>query len=122
MQDPINPMSQRSPSCRSYRGDSVDGPDLHLLHPAALESRAPLQVLAAAGQVECEALQWTKCQKFALIVFGFIGTLYSNVTSLKVCSHLGNTARSLVNTVYVQALASLHRLRALLARKLSTDM
>ena len=79
-----------------------------------------LQVLAAAGQVECEALQWTKCQKFALIVFGFIGTLYSNVTSLKVCVHLGNTARSLVTTVYLQALASLHRLRALLARKLST--
>ena len=48
----------------------------------------PLQVLAAAGQVECEALQWTKCQKFALIVFGFIGTLYSNVTSLKVCGLL----------------------------------
>ena len=43
-----------------------------------------MQVLAAFGQVECEGLQWTKAQKFALIVLGFIGTLYSNVTSLKV--------------------------------------
>lgn len=43
-----------------------------------------VQVLAAFGQVECEGLQWGKAQKFALIVLGFIGTLYSNVTSLKV--------------------------------------
>ncbi|KAK9846459.1 hypothetical protein WJX81_004321 [Elliptochloris bilobata] len=46
-------------------------------------SAAFVQVLAAARQVECERLQWIKIQKFALIVFGFIGTLYSNVTSLK---------------------------------------
>lgn len=78
-------------------------------------------MLAAAGQVECEALQWTKCQKFALIVFGFIGTLYSNVTSLKVCGRFHTIlAGDGLSAVCLQALASLHKLKAMLARNLST--
>ena len=40
--------------------------------------------MASAGAVEAEPLSWGKSKKFALIVFGFIGTLFSSVTSLKV--------------------------------------
>ena len=40
--------------------------------------------LAIGRIVEAEELQWGKAQKFALIVFGFIGTLFSSVTSLRV--------------------------------------
>ena len=46
-----------------------------------------VRTLAAAGAVECEPLQTEKAKKFALIVFGFIGTLFASVTSLKVCPH-----------------------------------
>lgn len=38
-----------------------------------------------AGLIEAEGLEWEKSKKFALIVGGFIGTLFSNVTSLRVC-------------------------------------
>lgn len=37
-----------------------------------------------AGFIEAEGLEWGKSKKFALIVAGFIGTLFSNVTSLRV--------------------------------------
>lgn len=40
--------------------------------------------LATVGTVEAETLKWDKCKKFALIVFGFIGTLFASVTSLRV--------------------------------------
>ena len=40
--------------------------------------------MAVAGVVEAEPLQAEKARKFALIVFGFIGTLFASVTSLKV--------------------------------------
>jgi len=40
---------------------------------------------AMAGVIEAEGLEWEKSKKFALIVAGFIGTLFSNVTSLRVC-------------------------------------
>lgn len=40
--------------------------------------------MAVAGAVEAEPLCWAKSKKFALIVFGFIGTLFASVTSLKV--------------------------------------
>ena len=40
--------------------------------------------MASTGAVEAEPLSWSKSKKFALIVFGFIGTLFSSVTSLKV--------------------------------------
>ena len=40
--------------------------------------------MATSGVVEAEPLSWGKSKKFALIVFGFIGTLFSSVTSLKV--------------------------------------
>jgi len=39
--------------------------------------------MAVAGAVEAEPLSWNKSKKFALIVFGFIGTLFASVTSLK---------------------------------------
>ena len=39
--------------------------------------------LASAGVVECEKLEKAKAKKFALIVFGFIGTLFANVSTLK---------------------------------------
>lgn len=57
---------------------------LHCQQQRCVDWPTRVQVLAAFGQVECEGLQWAKAQKFALIVLGFIGTLYSNVTSLKV--------------------------------------
>jgi GDP-mannose transporter len=38
---------------------------------------------AAAGVVECEPLEAGKARKFALIVVGFIGTLFANVTALR---------------------------------------
>ncbi|BDA41519.1 GDP-fucose transporter 1 [Coccomyxa sp. Obi] len=38
---------------------------------------------AMAGFIEAEGLEWGKSKKFALIVAGFIGTLFSNVTSLR---------------------------------------
>lgn len=38
--------------------------------------------LAAAGIVECEPLSTTKSKQFAVIVAGFIATLYANVTAL----------------------------------------
>ena len=41
--------------------------------------------LAVTGAVEAEPLEPEKAKKFALIVFGFIGTLFSSVTSLRVC-------------------------------------
>ena len=47
-----------------------------------------VKLSAIAGVVDAEPLEWEKAKKFALIVFGFIGTLFSNVTSLRV------TARS----------------------------
>jgi hypothetical protein len=40
-----------------------------------------------AGFIEAEGLEWEKSKKFALIVAGFIGTLFSNVTSLRVRPH-----------------------------------
>jgi solute carrier family 35 len=40
--------------------------------------------MAVAGVVEAEPLEYEKAKKFALIVFGFIGTLFSNVTALRV--------------------------------------
>lgn len=43
-----------------------------------------VKISAIAGVVDAEPLEWSKSKKFALIVFGFIGTLFSNVTSLRV--------------------------------------
>ncbi len=43
-----------------------------------------VKLSALAGVVDAEPLEWEKSKKFALIVFGFIGTLFSNVTSLQV--------------------------------------
>ena len=43
-----------------------------------------VKLSAVAGVVDAEPLEWEKSKKFALIVFGFIGTLFSNVTSLRV--------------------------------------
>jgi len=45
---------------------------------------ASVKGMAVAGAVEAEPLSWNKSKKFALIVFGFIGTLFASVTSLKV--------------------------------------
>ena len=45
---------------------------------------AYVKMSAMAGFIEAEGLEWGKSKKFALIVFGFIGTLFSNVTSLRV--------------------------------------
>ena len=45
-----------------------------------------VKLSAVAGVVDAEPLEWEKSKKFALIVFGFIGTLFSNVTSLRVSS------------------------------------
>ena len=42
-----------------------------------------IRFLASTGVVECEKLEKTKAKKFALIVFGFIGTLFANVSTLK---------------------------------------
>ena len=42
-----------------------------------------VRTLSAAGAVEAEPLTVAKARPFAVIVFGFIGTLYSNITSLK---------------------------------------
>jgi hypothetical protein len=44
--------------------------------------------LSVAGVVECEPLEYEKSKKFALIVFGFIGTLFANVTALRVSALL----------------------------------
>ena len=41
-----------------------------------------IRVLAAAGVVECERLRPAKARQFAVIVGGFIATLYANVTAL----------------------------------------
>lgn len=43
-----------------------------------------VKTMAIFGAVEAEPLQYEKAKKFALIVFGFIGTLFASVTSLKV--------------------------------------
>lgn len=43
-----------------------------------------VKISAVAGVLEAENLEWEKSKKFALIVFGFIGTLFANVTSLRV--------------------------------------
>ena len=43
-----------------------------------------VKVAALAGMVDAEPLEWEKSKKFALIVFGFIGTLFSNITALQV--------------------------------------
>ena len=43
-----------------------------------------VKISAVAGVLEAEPLEWEKSKKFALIVFGFIGTLFANVTSLRV--------------------------------------
>lgn len=40
--------------------------------------------MAVAGAVEAEPLCFVKAKEFALIVFGFIGTLFASVTALKV--------------------------------------
>jgi GDP-mannose transporter len=53
-----------------------------------------VKVSAMAGLVEAEGLEWEKSKKFALIVFGFIGTLFSNVTSLRVSRQLPDMPRS----------------------------
>lgn len=42
-----------------------------------------------AGMVDAEPLEWEKSKKFALIVFGFIGTLFSNITALQVTQVIG---------------------------------
>ncbi|CAL5224035.1 g6656 [Coccomyxa viridis] len=42
-----------------------------------------VKVAALAGMVDAEPLEWEKSKKFALIVFGFIGTLFSNITALQ---------------------------------------
>ena len=41
-----------------------------------------IKTLAAAGAVECEQLRANKIKQFAVIVVGFIATLYANVTAL----------------------------------------
>lgn len=41
-----------------------------------------IKVLSAAGAVECEPLSTNKARQFAIIVVGFIATLYANVTAL----------------------------------------
>ena len=48
-----------------------------------------VRTLSAAGAVEAEPLTLAKARPFAVIVFGFIGTLYSNITSLKARASLG---------------------------------
>ena len=52
-----------------------------------LSSAGFVKTLAATGTVEAEPLSLAKARPFAIIVFGFIGTLYSNITSLKVHTH-----------------------------------
>eukprot|EP00884_Botryococcus_braunii_P013739 jgi/Botrbrau1/22366/Bobra.0002s0043.1 len=42
-----------------------------------------VKAMSLARLVECEPLEYEKSKKFALIVFGFIGTLFANVTALK---------------------------------------
>jgi hypothetical protein len=54
-----------------------------ILFAQLASSAAFVQALAAAGQVECERLAPGKARRFALIVLGFIGALYSNVTALR---------------------------------------
>ena len=51
-----------------------------------------VKVMAMAGAVEAEPLTVEKSKKFALIVFGFIGTLFASVTSLRVRLSLFFTA------------------------------
>ena len=46
---------------------------------------AYVKLSSMAGFITAEGLEWGKSKKFALIVFGFIGTLFANVTSLRVC-------------------------------------
>ena len=43
-----------------------------------------VKTMAATGSVEAEPLAWDKSQKFALIVSGFIGTLFASIKSLQV--------------------------------------
>lgn len=43
-----------------------------------------VRTLSAAGVVDAEPITLRKARPFAVIVFGFIGTLYSNITALKV--------------------------------------
>jgi hypothetical protein len=45
-----------------------------------------VRTLSAAGVVDAEPITLRKARPFAVIVFGFIGTLYSNITALKVRS------------------------------------
>ena len=47
-----------------------------------------VKVAAVAGMVDAEPLEWEKSKKFAFIVFGFIGTLFANVTALRVNGHI----------------------------------
>lgn len=54
-----------------------------------------VRTMSATGAVEAEPLCLRKARPFAIIVFGFIGTLYSNITSLKVrMLHLATQAAS----------------------------
>lgn len=40
--------------------------------------------MALGKWVDAEELEWGKAKEFLLVVLGFIGTLYSNMTVLKV--------------------------------------
>ena len=56
-----------------------------------------VKLSAVAGVVDAEPLEWEKSKKFALIVFGFIGTLFANVTSLRVkAKHRCTTQAALI--------------------------
>ncbi len=70
------------PSAAQVAVTLVPAPSFILFAQLA-SSAAFVQALAAAGQVDCERLAPGKARRFALIVLGFIGALYSNVTSLR---------------------------------------
>jgi len=61
---------------------AVPAPAFILLAQVA-SSAGFVKALAAGGAVTCEPLEPAKARAFALIVFGFIGTLFSNVTTLR---------------------------------------
>jgi solute carrier family 35 len=61
---------------------AVPAPAFILLAQVA-SSAAFVKGLAAGGVVSCEPLEPAKARAFALIVFGFIGTLFANVSALK---------------------------------------
>ena len=61
---------------------AVPAPAFILLAQLA-SSAAFVRGLAAGGVVQCEPLEPAKARAFALIVFGFIGTLFANVSALK---------------------------------------